>query len=147
MEKKKLQIGGLRFIETLPELKKFYTDVLDDYKNKEYYVISTGKEWEGLDPEWFVQFRKDRGKNNIKTKLLLSPQFKEKNPIDPELLRTYKFFSAKYKFKATLDIYKDKILIVSPELSSLAVVVAVPAMVDVFRSVFEMLWDSLPENK
>lgn len=147
MEKKKLQIGGLRFIETVHELKKFYTDVLEEYKNKEYYIISSGKEWEGLDNEWFIQYRKDRSKNNIRTKLLLSPHFKEQNPTDPKLLRSWKYLPAKYKFKSTIDIFKDKILVVSPELSSLAVVIAVPAMVDVFSSVFEMLWESLSEEK
>lgn len=143
MEKKQAQAIGLRFIETLEELKQFYNGILEDYKNKEYYVISSGEQWEGLDPQWFVQFRKERGKRNIKTKLILSPQFKTKNPTDPKLLRAWKFVPGKYAFKSTIDIYKDKILIISPQISSLAVVVAIPAMVDVFRSIFELLWDLL----
>ncbi len=141
LHKKELQVGGLRFIETIEELKKFYEDVLDDYKNKSYFVISSGKEWEDLDPEFFQYFRSERGRRNIKTKLLLSPHFKEENPEDAELKRTWKFLPKKYEFKSTIDIYKDKILIVSPELSALAVVIAVPAMVDVFKMVFEIIWD------
>jgi len=146
IEKKQLKMFGLRFIETVHELKKFYTEILEEYKNKEYYIISSGKEWEGLDPEWFAEFRKKRGENHIKTKLLLSPHFKKENPTDAKLLRSYKYFSEKHKFKSTIDVFKDKILVVSPELSSVAVVIAVPAMVDVFRSVFEMLWEGLPEE-
>ena len=143
VEKKKLQITGLRFIETLHELKKFYNDVLDEYKNKEYFIIGSAPGWEGLDPEWFTQFRKKRGHANIKTRLLLSAESAKINPEDPKLLRIWKYLPAKHKFKSTIDIFKDKILIVSPELSSLAVVVAIPAMVDVFKSVFEIIWDSL----
>lgn len=143
VEKKKLQITGLRFIETLHELKKFYNDILDEYKNKEYRIIGSVPGWEMSDPEWFAQFRKRRAQANVKTKLLLSAESVIINPKDPKLLRTWKYLSAKYKFKSTIDIFKDKILIVSPELSSLAVVVAIPAMVDVFKSVFEIIWDSL----
>ncbi len=67
------------------------------------------------------------------------------NPTDPALLREWRYAPAKYNFKSTIDMYDDKILVVSPHLSSLAVVIAVPAMVDVFKSVFEMLWDFLGE--
>jgi len=47
------------------------------------------------------------------------------------------------EFKSTLNIFKDKVLIINPESSSLAVVIAVPAMVDIFRSMFEIIWDSI----
>lgn len=141
MEKKETARVGLQFIETLDELKEFYRGVLDEYKNKEYCIIGSATAWEGLDPKFFIQFRKDRGKNNIHTKLLLTEESKNINPTDSRLLREFKYLPKKYRFKSTVDIYKDKILIVSSELSSLAVVIAIPAMVDVFRSVFEMLWD------
>jgi hypothetical protein len=55
-------------------------------------------------------------------------------------LRTFKYLPEKYVLKSTIDIYADKIVIIGPEIKALAVVVAIPAMVDVFRSVFEMLW-------
>jgi sugar-specific transcriptional regulator TrmB len=148
LEKKQIQIAGLRFIETLEELKQFYAGILEEYKNKEYKIIGSASGWEDLDPEFFVQYRNDRGKNNIKTKLLLTADSKTINQriVNPSLLRVYKYFPAKYKFKSTIDIYKDKVLIISPELSSLAVVIAVPVMTDVFKSVFEVLWDLLPEE-
>jgi len=61
-------------------------------------------------------------------------------------LRDYKYLDKKYSFKSTIDIYNDKILIVSSELSALAVVVALPPMVDVFKAIFEALWDSTPST-
>jgi len=143
LEKKQAQSLGLRFIETRDELKRFYDEILSEYKNKSYYIISSAGGWEGIDPEFFVQYRKDRGEQNIKTKLILTADSAGISPRDPELLRDVKFLPAKYHFRSTIDIYKDKVLIVSPELTSLAVVIAIPAMTDVFKAVFEILWDYL----
>jgi len=143
IEKRQASLFGLRFIETMDELKEFYTGVLVECKNKDYLIIGSAPAWEGLDPKFFVKYRKDRAKNKIKTKLILSSESKDVNPEEKELLREYKYLPAKHKFKSTVDIFDDKILIVSPELSSLAVVIAVPAMVDVFKSVFYMLWDTV----
>lgn len=143
LEKKQAQVLGLRFIETLEELKQFYAEILTDYKNQSYDIIGSATAWEGLDPEFFIQFRKDRGAAKIKTRLLLTDESKNINPTAPRLLRQVTFLPAGYEFKSTIDIYNNQVLIVSPELSSLAVVIAVPAMVDVFKTVFELLWDLL----
>jgi sugar-specific transcriptional regulator TrmB len=143
LDKKQAQVIGLRFVETKEELKQFYTDILADYKNKSYRVIGNAFEWESIDPEFFAYYRKSRGRLNIKTKLLLSADSKKINPTDKNLLREYKYLPEKYKFKSTMNIFNDKVLIISPELSSLAVVIAIPAMVDIFKSMFEIIWDSV----
>lgn len=142
LEKKEIQTMGLRFIETKEELENFYDDILEEYKNKEYHIIGSAPAWESIDAKYFVQFRKSRAKNKIHTKLLLSADSQNTNPLAPDLLREFKYLSEKYKFKSTIDIYADQILIVSPELSSLAVVIAIPAMVDIFKSIFEIIWDT-----
>lgn len=135
------QSFGLRFIETKSELENFYNEILDEYKNKEYYAIGNTVAWEDIDSEFFKKYRKQRARNKIRTKLLLSSDSKSINPPDKSLLREFKYLPSKYKFKSTIDIFNDKILIVSPELSSLAIVIEVPAMVDVFKSIFEILWE------
>lgn len=132
---------GLRTIETKDELENFYNEVLDEYKNKEYYAIGNTTAWEEIDPDFFKKYRKQRATNKIKTKLLLSSDSKSINPVDKSLLREFKYLPSKYKFKSTIDIFNDKILIISPELSSLAIVIEVPVMVDVFKSIFEILWE------
>jgi sugar-specific transcriptional regulator TrmB len=142
MDKKQAQIFGLRFIESKNELEKFYEEILDEYKNKEYYIIGNTPAWENVIKEFFDKYRRDRAELNIKTKLLLSYDSKQNNPTKESLLREFKYMPEKYKFKSTIDIFKDKILIVSPDLSSLAVVIAIPAMVDIFKSVFEVIWDT-----
>jgi sugar-specific transcriptional regulator TrmB len=145
MGKKETQTKGLRFIETKEELKQFYLEILTEYehyKTKEYYAIGSTQDWEEIDSEFFTTYRKNRAKIGIKTKLLLSSESKKINPTEDNLLREFKYLPEKYKFRSTIDIYKDKILIVSPDLSSLAVVIAIPAMVDIFKSIFEIIWDT-----
>lgn len=141
LERKDVQAPGLRFIETLDELKEFYTSILDEYRGKEYSIIGSAQGWEGNDPEWFYQFRVQRGRHNIRTKLLLTDESKLINPNDEELLREVKYLPEKYAFRSTIDIFEDKILVVSQELSSLAVLIEIPAMRDVFGAVFDVMWD------
>lgn len=149
LEKKEAHMTGLRFIETLGELKQFYINILDEYRDKGYCIIGSAKGWEDLDNEWFKQFRFDRGRNNIKTRLLLTEDSHEINPTEEKLLRDFRYLPEQYQFRSTIDIYNDKILVVSPELSSLAVVIQIPAMHDIFKAMFDMLWNfvGLDKNK
>lgn len=143
LDKKQAQAFGLRFIESKDELEKFYEEILDEYKHKEYYAIGNANAWESIDPEFFIAFRKKRAQNNIQTKLLLSSDSIKLNvSLSNDLLREFKYLPEQYKFKSTIDIYRDKVLIISPEISSLAVVIAIPAMVDIFKSMFEIIWDT-----
>lgn len=146
LDRSRAQKLGLRFIESKKELEGFYNEILIDYKNKEYRVIGSTPAWESIDPNYFVKFREARAKAHIQTKLLLTTESKKDSPTDKDLLRQVRFLPKQYGFKSTLDIFDDKILIVSPDLTSLAVIVAVPAMVDIFNSIFEMLWENVGSN-
>lgn len=142
IEKKEARMFGIRLIEKKEELEHFYRDILDEYKGREYRIIGNARAWEGIDEDFFVQFRKDRAKRNIKTKLLLSSESEVNNPIDETLLREFKYLPKKYLFESTLDIFDDKILIINPKMQSLAIVILVPVVVDIFRSVFDILWET-----
>lgn len=142
IEKKQGEVFGLRYIETKKELEQFYLEILEEYKNKEYCIIGDTSSWENVIKDFFEEFRNKRAKLNIKTRLLLSSNSIGINPAEKTLLREFKYLPEKYKFKSTIDIFKDKILIVSPEITSLAIVIVAPAMVDVFKSIFEILWDN-----
>lgn len=144
LEKKHTQTEGLRFIETKEELRQFYMDILEDHTY--YQVIGNAFTWKNIDPEFFDQYRVLRAKRGIKTVLLLSADSRESNPTSPDLLRECRYLPERYVFKSTLNIFNDKILVVSPESSSLAVVIAVPAMVDIFKSIFEILWAGAGEE-
>ncbi|MFA5186253.1 MAG: helix-turn-helix domain-containing protein [Patescibacteria group bacterium] len=144
LEKTRLQASGLRFIETVDELERFYAGILREYRGNNYAIMGNSNAWQGLDPDFFVQYRKDRAAAGIRTRILLSADSRETSPTDARLLRETKFLPAKYVFKSTMDIFDDKILVVGPDQTSLAVVIAVPAMVDIFKSSFQLMWDALP---
>ena len=143
---------GLRFLETKKELKAFYQDILEEYsrkqkKDRSYRILGSATDWEGIDNDFFIWYRKERGKAQIHTSLLLTHDSQTINPADPDLLRTYKYLPKEYAFKSTIDIFDEKILIVNPSPSSLAVVIEVPAMVDVFKAIFDITWNLMPEVK
>ena len=135
---------GVRFIQTKREFESFYNNILSEYRDKSYYIIGNTNAFIGLDTDFVIDFRKKRAQRNIRTKLILSHDSKSSvGQDDPSLLREFKYLSEKYSFKSTIDIYDDKILIIGPDVKAMAVVIAVPPMVDVFRSVFEVIWESL----
>lgn len=141
LDKKQIQSLGLRFVETTTELKQFYDDVLTEYKNKEYYAIGNTNAWENVSKDFVAEYRKERARLKIRTKLLLTSDSAVINPLDKSLLREFKYLPPKYQFKSTMDIFDDKVIIISPELTSLAVVISVPAMIDIFRGIFNIIWD------
>ena len=131
---------GTRYIETSEELKQFYFGLSKEYKNKTIYSIGDVKGWEEATESFYEELRKNRAKMNTTTKLLLTEESRKTNPTDKSLLREYKYLPKEYKFESTINIFKDKILIISPKTNYIAIVIDVPAMVDVFRSTFEALW-------
>jgi sugar-specific transcriptional regulator TrmB len=135
---------GLRFIETRQELERFYKDTIEEYRGKEYRSIGDVRGWESIDPEFFTWYRRARSRAKIKIRLLLTDDSRSTNPTERDLLRDFRYLPSEYQFRCSIDIYKDKILIVSPDLNSLAVVIAVPAMMDIFGSMFEMIWNNTP---
>jgi len=139
---------GIRLVQTKKEFEAFYSRILDEYRGREYYIIGSSPEFLNVDREFLLDFRKKRAAGKTRVKLLLSHDSRQEvGQNDPSLLREFKYLPEKYFFKSTIDIYDDKIVIVGPSVKALAVVIAVPPMVDVFKSVFEILWEALPVNR
>lgn len=143
LERKHAQTVGIRFIETVTELSRFYEDILAEYEKRSYLIIGDAHGWQSVAPEFFNDYRRRRAAAKIKTKLLLTADSKVINPTDPTLLREVRYLPIGYHCKTTIDIYDDKILIISPELTSLAVVIEIPAMTDIFKMVFGVMWDTV----
>ncbi|MEK7452212.1 MAG: helix-turn-helix domain-containing protein [Patescibacteria group bacterium] len=140
IEKQTVSSIGLRFIETKQELERFYTGILIEYKGKSYSAIGSATAWEGINPEFFQKFRYDRADAKIKTRILLSADSLAASPEEEKLLREVRVLPKNHTFKSTMDIFDNKILIVNPDQTALAVVIEVPSMVDIFKEMFEILW-------
>lgn len=142
---KRAEEFGVRLIRTKKEFQSFYNDILEKYRDREYYIIGSASGFLNVDRDFLIEYRKRRAARNIRVKLLMSHDSRlEEGQNDPKLLRQFKYFPEKYSFKSTIDIYDDKVVIVGSEVKALAVVIAIPPMTDVFRSIFEILWETLP---
>lgn len=135
-------ITGLHPIKTKKELRRFYTEILKKYRGQEYRIIGDISGWEKIDPVFLKRYRSNRAQAGIKTKILLSHGSKLHNPEDKSLLRECKYLPKEYAFENTVDIFDNYgVLIVSPNTKTLAIVIAIPAIVDVFKSIFEIIWE------
>lgn len=136
--------GGVRFMNTRKEVEQFYLAQIEKYKNKSYRIIGTERDWNKLNPEFLKRVHETLKQNKTRVQLLLSADTpKIANRATQTRLRDVRYLPMQYTFRTTIDIFDDAILLVSPELSSVAVVIAIPAMIDVFSAVFTMLWDKV----
>lgn len=145
-DRKQVQVLGLRFIETKEELKKYYEDILVEYKNKknkEYYVIGNDFSWENIDKDFFMKFRRDRSNLGIKVKLLFSYDSKLSVDIAPAFGREFRFFPKDYKLNCSIEILGDRLTLISHDLNAVAVVISIQSIVDAFKTIFEIMWDGL----
>lgn len=142
VEKQQVQGVGLRLIQTREELEKFHEDMVIDYAHKSYDVIGSASGFYGaFRPDFMEKFRRDRAKAKIRMRLLLTDDSRVTEPSDPNPLRVTRFLPKGFAFESNINIYPDKILMISPRMTSLAVVIEIPAMTDIFHSIFELLWE------
>ncbi len=140
LERKQVITPGIRFLETVSELEHFYEEILQEYAGKTYFIIGDAEGWQSISPEFIESYRHKRAQAKIKTKILLTANSAGKHPTDPTLLRDVRYLPKGFTCKSTLDIFNEKVLIVSPALKSLAVVIEIKAMTDIFKMLFQILW-------
>lgn len=135
---------GVYFLNTTQELKSFYLDGLKKYK--EWKAIASIEDWLPVDDTFLQDFRIKLDENKIKTKVIFKkPGLK----YEPEGLkyRQVKIIPASYKFRSSVDILDDKLLIMSPSMKVLGLVIDIKPMLDIFHDTFDLLWDTLPKTK
>ncbi|MEK7103637.1 MAG: hypothetical protein AAB870_04790 [Patescibacteria group bacterium] len=138
------QPHGVYFLNTKQELKEFYLDGLRKYKT--WNAIASIEDWLPVDAKFLQDFRKELDKNKVKTKVI----FKESGlRFEPKGLkyRQVKVIPPSYDFQSSIDILEDKILIMNPDLNVLGLVVEIESILDIFKDIFDLLWDTLPESK
>ncbi len=141
------ETAGVRYIENVAGLKQLYYEDLERYRGKTFRIISNNEQWENFDGSFLHDYLYDRAKANIKTKLLLTENSKPFSSQDPKLKREVKFLPPQWRFDSTINIYPESISVVAPTKNGLAVVIDIPVMADVFQTVFDMLWEFIPEQQ
>lgn len=142
------QATGVRLIQTKEELEKFYLDVLVDYAGTSYDIIGSSAGWINVfGTEFPERFRRLRAKAKIKTRMILSHDSVATEPPTNQFLRDIRFLPDLYHFTSQLHIFSDTIVIVGTQLSAIGVVIAIPAMSDIFKTIFDFLWNSVALEK
>lgn len=143
LDKKQAQMLGLRFIETNDELEDFYFALLDEYRGKTYLELGNRAVWDDLGSEFFQTFPEARTLHNVKTNHLMTAGAK----ITETKGMKVKYLPKKYSFDCVVNIFAERILIISPKFTSVAIVITLPVVASLFETMFEMLWDLVPEKK
>lgn len=134
---------GISILNSVDQLKEFYTNNADRYS--EWRAIASIEDWLPIDADFLQAFRKKLDAQGVNTRVIFKEsglQY-EKEPLKHRKVKT---IPDSYRFKSSLDILEDKILIMNPHQTILGLVLESRPFVDVFLDVFDVLWMSLPER-
>ena len=135
------QPSGVRFFDTRKELKQWYLGILEEYAGRSYRIIGTQKDWYRLDADFLESIHKIFKEKRIKAQIIFSADTPRVYPSqETTIYQNIRYLPKEYLFRTTIDIFDDQILLVSPEQRAVAVVIAIPAMLDVFDAIFRSLW-------
>jgi len=135
---------GVYFLNTKQELKDFYLQDLKKYKT--WKAIANIENWLPVDAEFLQDFRKQLNNRKIKTRVLFQKEGLKHEPGNLKY-REVKIIPSQYKFKSSVDILPDKLLIMNPELKVLGLVIEIESVLDIFNDIFDFLWATLPPIK
>ncbi len=143
IDKASKESKGIMVLNTSKQLKDFYLSNLENYK--EWRAIASIEDWLPVDAEFLQGFRSKLDEKGINTRVIFK---KEGLKYETEKMenRHVKVVPDSYRFKSSIDILDDKILIMNPHQTALGLVVESKVLVDIFLDVFDMLWEMLPEE-
>lgn len=113
---------------------------------KEILAISSGEDVFQASPEHQKKFINKRTKEHIPIRWI-APEGKISRKLDETSKAEYrkmKFFdSKKYQFHIEIDVYSDKIALINFSKELGGVIIENKGLAESFRSLFNLLWDSL----
>lgn len=142
----------VRFFEGKEGVDKIYTDTLLTLKmskdpKKELLAISSGEDVFAVIPTHEKQFINKRVKERIPIRWI-APDGKISRELDKtstKEFRKMKFFDGKkYQFHIEIDVYADKVALVSLGKESSGVIIENKNLAQSLRSLFNLIWDSIP---
>lgn len=143
IKKAETQAKGVTFLNTPDQLKNFYLSGLDKYT--EWRALASIEDWLPVDHKFLQEFRLKLNERKITTRVIMKLSGLQFEPIGLSY-RAIKTIPDSYTFHSSIDILKDKILVMNPHMSVLGLVIESETLIDVFRDMFDILWTSLPEQ-
>jgi sugar-specific transcriptional regulator TrmB len=139
----------IKIYEGLESTKSVYEGLIKDIKpGEDYLIISNPKKWLELDRKYFVDFTERRAKLPIKIRMLLQ------DSDDAQYLKKYQ---QNFNFQAKIlppetDLITNLIVtpqkVVTHQLNDpvMAVVVENKSMIKMHQEMFEVMWNSIPDQ-
>jgi hypothetical protein len=134
---------GITVLNTPEQLRLFYTNHVSKYKT--WRAIASIEDWLPVDQNFLQDFRRQLDDAGVETKVIFK-QSGLTHEQDGYKHRQVKTVPDDYKFKSSIDVLDDKILIMNPHQAVLGLVIESAILVDVFIDMFDILWDQIPTN-
>lgn len=126
-------------------------DMVFASKEKKYCIITEGQNFLDFVKEKYIidDIIKEKKKQNISSRQLIidSPYARQIVSKDRDENRKSKILPKNYKLPFTEVISDEFVAFISPRLDNSLFVIENPHFAQTRRSLFEILWESLPENK
>lgn len=140
---------SIKHYEGLTAIKGIYMGLLNEMKpHDDYLVIANQEKWFNLDKKFFLKYKEERAKRNVKTRLLFQ---------DSEVAREHKKFQKNWSedvrilpvgtnLNTDLVIMPKKVIIFQLNEPLKAFVIESRDFVQMHTELFEIIWDSLEEK-
>ncbi len=135
----------IKYYEGLENIKGVYSDLLDEIKaHDDYLIIGDLDRWIEQDREFFSDFAKKRSKLNIRVRMLLqhSPLTEKYREKDKILNAEIKLLPPAIKLTTNLVIIPHKAVINQLTPPIMAVVIENENIINMNRNMFEAIWKS-----
>jgi sugar-specific transcriptional regulator TrmB len=136
----------MKYYEGLKAIKNLYDELLTDLKPHDfYYAISNIAEWQGLDETFFIEKHVERrAPMRIETKLLFtdSPTAQKRKLTEKNFNEQVRIISKDASIHVDLVVTPYKLVMFQLNQPLVAIVIENKAMIEMHKSLFEMLWRS-----
>jgi SAM-dependent methyltransferase/predicted DNA-binding transcriptional regulator len=140
--------GVIRYYEGLEAIKGIYMGFLDEMRpHDDYLVVANQEKWFNLDPKFFLKYKEERAKKNVKTRLLFqdSPVAREHKKFQKNWNENVKILPQGTKLNTDLVIMPSKVIVFSLDVPLVAFVIENKNFVSMQKEMFELLWGSINE--
>jgi len=129
------------------EIKEMYNDILRMKNLKEYVMIALESEWLTADPQFFTEFKKQRAKLKIKTRMINedSPIARKGKQQARQTLTEVKLLPKNFPWQPTGGVYifDNKIILVSYSKDIAAIEIVNKNIAGLLKMNFEFMWSNL----
>lgn len=124
-------------------------DILETMKKTNSHVLLAASRSEILDrlPSYFPVWMKRREKLDIRTRLILPESEKTKHIFEPNALREVRYLPDNFGFKATIEIYGNKMAIFNLKADEIySIIIESEPVVQTFTQFFSFAWENAKNN-